>query len=207
MKHLLLALLLLTGCSDSSRNGPAYPVPDPQDLNQPAFVYGTAGIQGTTLWAPTILIDYQPHPSVRLTHSVLRPGEFNTPIQRLLEEVVLTRPDADNRINPHVAGPPPGWQVVALVGRIVLGTEPFNTVDFNTGLPVVGTRLIEANGLTDPVRRVIWCWAVDDAVTPEGSALMPAYSHELLHAHVYEDALARGLTHDQAARESKAIDP
>lgn len=206
----LLALVLLypaSGCSDS-RHGPGAPVPDPQSLNANAIAaWGHVPVAApvtsavpheVTVWPVAALVDYSSrpiHPSVRLTRSVLRPGESNTPLQRLLEEVVLTRPEADSRISPHVAGPPPGWQVVPLVGRIALAQDP-----------LTGTIVAEAEGLVDVTRRVIWVRATDDAVTPEGSALMRALAHELRHALVYEAALERGATPDQAARESLAID-
>lgn len=205
----LLLGALLVGCADSDGAAPLPPRPEPA-IHNPVETYNlaltaapvTSSVpHGAPVWARAELLAYVPHPSVRLTQSVLRPGEWNTPAQRLLEEIVLARPDADSRLSPFVVGPPPGWAIVVLVDRITLAVEPFDTSDQN-GEPVTGYRRIEAEGLTDPVRRVIWVRAADDAVTPEGEPLAPAYAHELRHAHVYEAALKRGATQAEALRES-----
>lgn len=206
---LVACALLFAGCGDS--RGPAASVPHPHYLT-PLDGYAsatspvTSSAPAVTVWARADLLAYVPHPSVRLTRAVLRPGAFNTPLERLLEEVSLTIVDRHPDVG-YAAGPPAGWTVVAVTGLITLSTKAITTADQHGNVVTSTVPDKQVGGLTDVVRRVIWCTATDDAVTPEGSPLMVALPHELLHAHLYEEALKRGLTHDAAARESASIDP
>lgn len=177
------------------------PLPPPQDLNQLA---GYAGVpapvtssapNGFTLWLRAELVDHVPHPSARLTRSVLRPGEWNTPRQRLEEEAATTAPLYDPRVPAGVTGPPPGWQVCALTPRILLN------VDYST----TPHTLTEAEGITDPDQLALWCRATDDAVTAEGTALMRSYSWELRRAWVYHVEMQRTGDHAHASREAFAV--
>lgn len=205
----LLVSISLLGCGDKNRTTVSYPpTPPPVELNQ-LINYGSVTIthkHSVTLWIRNEIISYIPHPSVRLTKSKLRPGKYNTPLERALEEVVLTRPEHDPRVSPHVEGPPPGWTVVFITGRITLSLK--DVMDKNQHGELVQTTKIdkEANGLTSFDQKVIWVWAKDDAVTDEDKPLAPAYAHELLHAHLYEEEIKLGRTHDEAVRTAISID-
>lgn len=161
----------------------------------------------TPLWLRAELVGHVPHPSARLTRSVLRPGDWNTPLQRVQEEVVLTRPDPHPAVPAHAVGLPPGWQVAAITPLITLSMKWITTTDQHGNTVQAFVIDQQASGLTDHDQRVIWCTAGDDATTAEGSPLMPALRHELAHAWIYHEAIRRGATHEQATRESKAIDP
>lgn len=221
--HLLLLAYVATcgvGCGESgTSNVPGCPIPEPANLNAQAIALGdyralsapvtSASPHPTTVWVAGAIVDYSArpiHPSVRLTRSVLRPGQFNTPAQRVLEEVMLTRCEDDPAVPAATYGVPPGWQVVATIGMVVTGTRQRQAVDQN-GNTVTTTDSLFARGITDPLRRTIWVQADDDAVTPEGSPLMRVLAHEARHAWVYELALRRGATVAEALRESKAVDP
>jgi len=209
---LLISSLFIFGCGDSHRRSQTVPIPEPMAFNS-LENYGMATSPVTSSAGPNqvwmsnfILKGTSQHPSIHFTASILRPGSLNTPAERILEEVVLTRPDSDSRISPYTVGPPPGWTIVFMFDRITLSRKEVITQDQN-GNTVVATQIDkQANGLTDFNRKVIWVFSTDDAVTPEGSPLAPAYSHELLHAHLYEEAIKRGLSHNAAAREAKSID-
>lgn len=112
-------------------------------------------------------------------------------MRRVLEEVSTTACEPDSRVSPHLRGLPPGWTVVLVAGAVLRSNGP----------PLLG--------LTDVEQRVVWV-AIEggspDIALQAGRPALPALAHEARHAFVYEAALARGATPDQAARESLAID-
>lgn len=195
----LLALVLLypaSGCSDSSRHKPTVPWYEPGSVPGyvPDVAPATSTALATPLWRPTLGhgddVDYA-HPSWTLYPSQID-GRPVTAMRRVIEEVSTTACEPDSRVSPHLRGLPPGWTVVLVAGAVMRSNGP----------PLLG--------LTDVEQRVIWV-AVDggspDIALQAGRPTLPALAHEARHAFVFEAALARGLTHDQAARESKAIDP